>query len=48
MKRIVGFEAVATIVAALIAGPVAAQAEAEHIQVTVTGRGPGTLSPRGG
>ena len=31
MKRIVGFVAVATIVAALIAGPVAAQAEAEHV-----------------
>jgi hypothetical protein len=31
MKRIVGFVAVATIVAALIAGPVAAQAETEHV-----------------
>jgi hypothetical protein len=31
MKRIVGFVAVAAIVATLIAGPVAAQAEAEHV-----------------
>jgi hypothetical protein len=31
MKRIVGFVAVATLVATLIAGPVAAQAAAEHV-----------------
>jgi hypothetical protein len=48
MKRIVGFVAVATIVAALIAGPVAAQAEAEHIPFTYTIDGAGILNPCNG
>jgi hypothetical protein len=47
MKRIVVFVAVATIVATLIAGPVAAQAEAEHVPFSYE-FGSGVINPCNG